>query len=635
MSLASLKRYSKRRGPGDQTSGGRGKLLRSTSNLTRVQLMVRETLQNSWDARSDEWYPAFGIRIHRASAEMRRLLSEKVFTDLPPSMDTLRASLADPNLHVMEIFDRGTSGLDGPVRAGEEPPPGSPRNFSSLVFDIGTTKETPDSGGTYGFGKTAAFEVSQAHSVVYWSVCEDDGALDNRLIAAALHEPYHEDGARYTGAHWWGDYSGKDILPVRGPDAQSLGEELFRTHFGDEETGTSILVIDPVVSVDLGDEDGRVRRAVRSSADVEIMIEQVAEALAKNAWPKTIPEDEEHPPMILELYQEDEQLDTAARIRSKHERYAYALMKVREEQGQQVAPFSDREPDGVVKSALLPIRLRPPSSMKEPQSAFFGGRTDRTVGHLYLSLSLNMDRDDDMVRNQLCMMRSKAELVVFYENPVEIDGSRFQWHGVFKPTPECDAHFASSEPSTHDAWTPNAAETEVSSYVVNKALAQVRRKTRDFLSDGRPAEVAEAGSVRQVANALRGFVPLADPEKTEEPARSSSSRSRQRRSAARPVTVEAVGKGPLPNGEGQVLSVRAESKSERDLNLCVSVHAVTADGRLELDSDEYECQWSSAELPFESSSSEVQVRSGSELTLEIRTRTVAVLDVSLSAEEVL
>ncbi|MFL0575926.1 hypothetical protein ACH0BO_04160 [Brevibacterium luteolum] len=633
MSLYSLKRYSKRRGPGDQTSGGRGKLLRSTSNLTRVQLMVRETLQNSWDARTDDWYPAFGVRMHRATAEMREVLTGNVFTDLPPSLGDLRDSMNNPDLYVLEIFDRGTTGLDGPVRAGEEPPPGSPKNFSSLVFDIGTTKDTPDSGGTYGFGKTAAFEVSQAHSVVYWSVCEDHGSLDHRLIAASLHSPYSEGGARYTGAHWWGDYDGTDIVPVRGEDAERLGEQLFRTHFGDEETGTSILIIDPVVAVDL--DEGRVRRPVRSSSDAEILVEQVAEALARNAWPKTFPEDEEHPPMIFELYMDDEKRDVAAEIRGRYQRYANALIKVREEQDQQVEGSAQPDPPGIIKSSgVLPIKLRPPSSMKEPPSAFFGTRTDRTVGHLYLSLAVGDADDRDTPKNQLCMMRSKTELVVFYESPLEFDSNHLQWHGVFKPTPECDLHFASSEPATHDAWTPNAAETEVSAYVVNRAMFQIRQKTRDFLSEGKPAAVSEVGSVRQVANALRSFVPLSDAAPGPQQPKLTSARGSRKTTSARKADVEVFGAQRLLNGAGQELRLRAKSASGRDLRVEMAVRAVTTDGRLELEADEFGCRWSSSKPQFESRASEVRVPSGTLLNLRVWTKTAAVLEVSLNAEEV-
>ena len=72
---------------------------------------------------------------------------------------------------------------------------------------------------------------------------------------------------------------------------------------------------------------------------------------------------------------------------------------------------------------------------------------------------------------------------------------------------ECDRHFSASEPSTHDSWTPRAAEEEVSTYVVSRALHQVRSKTRAFLTEGKTVGRSGERSVRKVAMALRSFVP--------------------------------------------------------------------------------------------------------------------------------
>src|SRR5699024_12355299 len=95
------------------------------------------------------------------------------------------------------------------------------------------------------------------------------GARDSLRVACMLREPYGQDGARYTGAHWWGDPDDAEIVPLRGSAAQELGEALFKTSFGEAETGTSILVIDPEMTdakesyIETVDE----RRPVRSDAD--------------------------------------------------------------------------------------------------------------------------------------------------------------------------------------------------------------------------------------------------------------------------------------------------------------------------------------------------------------------------------
>lgn len=228
MKESALKRYSKRRTAGDQTSGGRGKLLRPSTDLSRIELVVRETLQNSWDAADDDWYPAYGVSVHEVSAQTKTVLKDMIFTELPESLSLLADSLNATGLHAIEIYDRGTTGLDGPYRASDVAELGEPNNFNSFVFDIGTTKDSSSSGGTFGFGKTATFEISRAHSVVYWTRCRTKtGSLEHRLIAASLHEPYAEDGARYTGAHWWGDPEDSEIVPLRG----GCRRKSWRSHF--------------------------------------------------------------------------------------------------------------------------------------------------------------------------------------------------------------------------------------------------------------------------------------------------------------------------------------------------------------------------------------------------------------------
>ena len=163
MKFTALKRYSKPRGAGDQTSGGRGKLLRPTSALSRLELLVRETLQNSWDARDDDWTPAYGVRVYRLDDKVKQTLRENIFTDLPDSLSDLSACLRSPDVHAIEIFDRGTVGLNGPYRASEVAQDGEKNNFNSFVFDIGSTKSSGRSGGTFGFGKLQALK-SQART---------------------------------------------------------------------------------------------------------------------------------------------------------------------------------------------------------------------------------------------------------------------------------------------------------------------------------------------------------------------------------------------------------------------------------------------------------------------------------------
>ncbi|PPF75633.1 hypothetical protein [Pseudoclavibacter sp. Z016] len=635
----SLRRFSKPRRAGDQTSGGRGKLLKTNSDLTRVELLIRETLQNSWDARRDDLRPTYGVRVRESDAKLKYLLLNNVFTDLPESLEGLRRNLTAAGSHVLEIFDRGTTGLDGPIRASVESAPGEPNNFNSFVFDIGTTKSTPGSGGTYGFGKTAAFEVSGAHAVVYWSVCIGaDGDPEHRLIASVLHDPYAEGGARYTGAHWWGDPDDADVIPLTGSRADELGQALFQTPFDAGELGTSILIIDPVITVDSGQTDEASRRvAVRNSDLADRLTAQIERAVGIHAWPKVTPDSNGQAPMSVQVFSQDRDRELGLQIRERYSRFGDALMQVRDAQAPLATTTQTPRPSHIVREETFAIQLRPSRSQKQDDSEFFGGRADNVAGHVHLSLSLA----DPVPRsglispsNTLCLMRSQAELVVYYDEILPFDEPGLSWHAVFKPTPECDKHFASSEPSTHDAWTPNAAENEVATYVVSKSLAQIRRKARNFLEETRAINAKEERSVRRVATALRSFVPLG-PESSEQDKVGAVTTPRSKSGAARrqpKVRAEVTASLPDIDGLGHTLSVLVSALENTNVQVRATLFARTPDGRMELLEDEARLSWN---LGAESVSTafEHSVPSNSSIELHVRTRTAVALEVVLDTLE--
>lgn len=635
----SLRRFSKPRRAGDQTSGGRGKLLKTNSDLTRVELLIRETLQNSWDARREDTRPTYGVRIRESDAALKYLLLNNVFTDLPESLEALRRNLTAAGSHVLEIFDRGTTGLDGPIRASVEPGPGESNNFNSFVFDIGTTKSTPGSGGTYGFGKTAAFEVSGAHAVVYWSVCMGaDGYPEHRLIASVLHDPYAEEGARFTGAHWWGDPDDADVVPLTGPRANELGQALFQTPFEAGDLGTSILIIDPVITVDSGQTDEASRRvAVRNSDLADRLTEQIERAVGIHAWPKVTPDSNGGAPMSVQVFRQDRDRELGLQIRERYSRFGDALMQVRDAQAPPATARQTPRPSHIVREETFPIQLRPSRSQKQGNSEFFGGRADNVAGHVHLSLSLA----DSVPRsglispsNMLCLMRSKAELVVYYDEILPFDEPGLSWHAVFKPTPECDKHFASSEPSTHDAWTPNAAENEVATYVVSKSLAQIRRKARNFLEETRAINAKEERSVRRVATALRSFVPLGlEAPEQDEVGAGTAPKSKSGGSRRQPkVRAEVTESLPDVDGLGHTLSVLVSAPGDTEVQVRAILFARTPDGRMELFDDEARVSWNLGAESV-STASELSVPSNSSIELHVRTRTAVALEIVLETLE--
>lgn len=601
MTITVLKRYSKPHGAGDQASGGRDKLLKSTTNLSRTELLIRETLQNSWDAREDGWRPAYGVRIRRLSSEVRRTLRQQVFSNRYDNLPSLRRSLEEDNTYVLEIYDRGTVGLNGPVRANEAAAPGEPNNFNPLVFDIGTTKDADDSGGTYGFGKTAAFEASSANTLVYWSATENRyGEIEYRLIASALGDPYTVGSRRYTGAHWWGDPGQNEIMPLTGHAAQELGERLFDVHFGsdgeDHEKGTSILILDPTVE---NPESGR-RSAVRSEEEAELLAKKICESLAHHAWPKVIPDSSGETPMIIDVYHDDLNLGVTEDIQFRYSRYGSALAHVRQLQGE---PYSSDSPilkryTGQLDLLDTPITLNR-ISMETPatRAEFWGSRTDRVAGHLVLMKTVHV-LDDDQTKgapmNHLALMRSRAELLVAYDDMRSTEATDFSWHGVFKPTPEVDRHFAATEPSTHDAWTPNIAVSDISKSIVDRTLKQIQKRVSEFLDvDGKPDR--DGGlSVKKFANSLSAFAPAGVIEQVPSSTRVSSQTGVRRRAAKRElVTIDGhreIVRSDSPEAD-QEITFSVSPRADSPVEVSIAVTARTPEGSIAIDDSEFKVQW--------------------------------------------
>ena len=237
-------------GVGGLDASGSERLLGQPS-VELLELLIREAAQNSWDARLEGRIPEFGMSCRVIENSELDALRTFVFEE-PGTSTRISDSLSRGSIAALEIYDRGTCGLDGPIRADRSIEPGTPTNFIDLVFNVGTANKSGDTGGTFGFGKSSLFRASHSRAVIYWSVCRlPDGDVQHRLIATALGDSFDREGRRFTGRHWWGLLTddGTRIEPIVGERAAELGGQLFKRRFTAGETGTSILVLDPEPSM--------------------------------------------------------------------------------------------------------------------------------------------------------------------------------------------------------------------------------------------------------------------------------------------------------------------------------------------------------------------------------------------------
>lgn len=513
--------FPKRFQPGDMDSIGGERLLGRTE-LSALEILVRETAQNSWDARRDDQRPAYGLHLRRADWRLRVDLDRL----LPDGGSRVSESQLLDDPFILEIFDRGTTGLDGPVTL--QPVDGdAPRNFQDLILKLGVPRDDGKGGGTYGFGKTASYAFSNRGTVVYWTRCINEfGELEHRLIASAFRESYVDHGVQYTGRHWWGRLEDDLILPVVGDEAEALGRRLFRRGFDGDETGTSMLILDPVLTGEsLGsDVADDASSSLDTSAALAEFHSKARSALRKHLWPKMVPAPgESHSPMSITL-----EVDGQSR------------------------PLVDDSPGafGLWGAGLNAIRAERAGNAKVttpqglPVSVHSVTRLGKTLGHLAIvhripALETQPEHDDlDPAHNasisRIALMRGQPELIVttvdwISQSPLE----GVDWLAVYKSADDWDAIYARAEPPAHDAWIASSGGDE--RLVVRATRNRVSAIVRDVLyPEPTPSAELEGQPIRtgSLARRFSALLPVAQLPTADTPSPKGSDRRRARFSTA-------------------------------------------------------------------------------------------------------
>jgi hypothetical protein len=584
-------------GPGDIIGDGAKKLL-GQPKLDPIALLVRETAQNSWDARLADSID-FTINLRKLSLSQQTALRSRIFTGSPEVLG-LHESLTQQELWVLEVSDRGTKGLGGPVRNDLPIDPLEPTDFIDLVFNIGAPRDVHLGGGTYGFGKTVGYLLSRCGTTLIWSRCRTAGAIEDRLIGSAIGGGYEDTRNRYTGRHWWGasptDHEG--IEPALGQAAKSLGEATFSTKFEDEDTGTSILILDP----DFGGDSPAVYAA------------KVAEAALWNLWPKFVPTSDGLRPMTVQVQLNGENVPLPAP--SDHpvlSAYVDCLQTVRTAQ----------TGNGLPTTGLV--------SLEEVWSQ----RPRKLLGHLAMTRFALFDDEavDSSEVNPLpngshhvCLMRHAAELVVRYDEGWALDQPGYHWAGVFRPVAAADDSFALSEPPAHDDWVVESLKDRRQKSEVKVAFTRLRELTRSFVAPSTDrydhSEIITRPTVG-LAEALGGI--LAGLGGVPDPLMPTATRSRGKRVKPIRPTVTVSGRqlvaSPLPAAVRAVLTMTAQDPNGKDVCLAADVSAVSDGGGESLDRSDLNVHWSPG--PFGSASGggipgfSYQCVSGTEVLLTI------------------
>ena len=460
--------------------------LLGTAALDHHEILVRECVQNAWDARlpgSD----SISVEIHLRNLKKseHEYLSGTFLSDVPTHLTKQLPSLkklgSAPDYRILSITDSGTKGLAGPDRA-DRVASDEPSDFVDLVFNVGAPRDTHHGGGTYGFGKVITYLTSQCRTVIIHSVSTDE--RDNpveRIIACAMTPTYLADGVRYIGRHWWGVVSDDIVAPLTGKQAREAARALGLPELSEDRTGTTIAILDPVLEVDN-------RRTA----------ERLSDSIVRNLWPKMVPiNGESEPPIRLSLLIDGEEFGIPdPTMTPPFSGFVHALQTVRHLQGR-----SKKFTSPHTKS----------SELRRQQKN--QGHDEMSLGYLAISpaqrgsISLRSDKPAASP-HQVALMRA-PELVVQYIDGPEPTSNAEGWAGVFICNPAIDDHFARAEPPAHDRWEPTWHAENESDKAAKSNVSVALRRIREFLSETiSPAKASHSAATGTglVAQFLSGLV---------------------------------------------------------------------------------------------------------------------------------
>lgn len=420
---------SERYAPTGNISGSGVRKSLGTPTLDSLQILIRESAQNAWDARLTEASTvSFRVSIRVLTKPQHHAL-RTLLSALPagaPTQSLLSRSLQQKSLSVIEISDAGTTGLGGPVRGDEEPSCGDHPDFADFFRNVGSVRDRHLGAGTYGYGKSAMYRLSRCGTVIAYTQTTCAGRNVTRLMAASIGEAYEDNGHRYTGRHWWGTRQRDSIVdPVTGADTHAIGESLGMARRGIRDRGTTILVLDPEL-------EGRSHTQAANA---------VAECLAWFFWPKMIAAGSAEPSMIFEVAADDEP-SCSLDVRSF-------------------------PPLAILAEAMANAKKTGASTISCERPIQRLGRIGFARGPRLVRHTLDTGSEHPLIPDRIscvALMRP-VELVVKYLPGPPLPSDMVEYAGVFICDEEVEAHFADAEPPAHDDWIPDFLEGRAKSFV--------------------------------------------------------------------------------------------------------------------------------------------------------------------------
>lgn len=432
-------------------------------SLHNVELLVRETAQNSWDARLGKAtveMQFIGKQIDKGSDEHTALI-DRFFSNKPKKshFPSLFNALEKISIPILVIRDSETKGLGGVTNARSVGQQNATNRYRRFLLNIGEQGYKEHGGGAYGYGRSICFSASFSHTAIIYSRTKDDlDKYESRLIGVGYGNQFALNETNHNGRHWW---TTSDTIgsPITGDSADSLAEDLGLKPYKPKESGTTIMIIDPDLGNDLAD-----------------AMNAIALSIETHLWPKYAELSNSSGKPQMRFYVTH--LGREIKVRKpndidplKHYVRAFnSTLKRNEERATDV----DLHDPGLKHTAIFlrpdqrsnPIGQLSVSSFPKHSDFLIDPDTSETS---YMQAKLTS------LNSHVVLLRD-PDLVISYESIKPNDDSTIGTAGVFKADPSSNENLRLSEPPAHDSWSEAHQNPEV-----NRITRAIHRNLKRFI----------------------------------------------------------------------------------------------------------------------------------------------------------
>ncbi len=227
-----------------QTGSSLLKLIQN-NNMPILDLLVRESIQNSLDAKMDDTRK---VTVHFLTGFFEK---ERLNHKLDSVEEGLNKRFPENRYEFLAISDKGTKGLTGPLSL-DDVEGNEYGNLLKLVYEISKPQTDSGAGGSWGLGKTIYFRIGIGLVIYYSRIKNENGQFENRLAASLVEDETKPNALipRYKGQvkrgiAWWGQQQEKEneTIPIRDEaKIQNILDIFNLSPYSGNDTGTMIII---------------------------------------------------------------------------------------------------------------------------------------------------------------------------------------------------------------------------------------------------------------------------------------------------------------------------------------------------------------------------------------------------------